>query len=83
MRQSRRMSLVEAVANVAVGFLVALATQLVAFPLFDLKVRLEENLAIGALFTAASIIRSYALRRVFGAIQVRSCGNRPASKTSG
>ena len=51
MKQSRRMSLVEALANVAVGFGVAVATQIAVFPLFGLHASLSENLAIGAIFT--------------------------------
>jgi hypothetical protein len=70
--QSRRMSLIEAITNVAVGFLVALVTQIIVFPLFSLEVSLDEHLAIGGLFTPASIARSYALRRLFEAIRVRS-----------
>ena len=38
MKQSRRMSLVEAIANVGVGFCVALLTQIIVFPLFGLAV---------------------------------------------
>jgi hypothetical protein len=72
MKQSRRMSLVEAVANVGVGFVVALLTQIIVFPLFSLEVSLGENLAIGGLFTLASIARSYTLRRTFEAIRVRN-----------
>jgi hypothetical protein len=71
-KQSRRMSLVEAIANVAVGFAVALLTQIIVFPLFDLEVTIGENLAIGGLFTLASICRSFVLRRVFEAIRFRS-----------
>ena len=63
MKQSRRMSLVEALANVAVGFGVAVATQIAVFPLFGLRASLADNLAIAAVFTVASIARSYALRR--------------------
>ena len=70
-KQSRRMSLVEAVANVGVGFLVALLTQIIVFPLFGLNVSLGENFAIGCLFTIASIARSYVLRRVFEAIRAQ------------
>ena len=69
-KQSRRMSLIEAIANVAVGFLVALLTQIVVFPLFNLEVGLGEHLAISGLFTIASIARSYLLRRLFEAIRV-------------
>ena len=38
MRQSRLMSLVEAVANVVIGLLVAVATQVVVFPILGLQV---------------------------------------------
>jgi len=63
--QSRRMSAVEAVANVVVGFGLAIATQVVVFPLFGLVASIGDNLAIGAIFTVVSIVRSYVLRRVF------------------
>ena len=64
------MSLVEALANVAVGFGVAVVTQVIVFPLFGLRASLPDNLTIGAIFTVASIARSYALRRTFEAIRV-------------
>ena len=82
-RQSRRMSLIEAVANVVLGFLVALLAQIIVFPLFGLEVSLGENLALGGLFTIASIARSYILRRAFETIRVRNCGKRPAVTTTG
>ena len=65
MRQSQRMSLVESLANVVVGYGIAVATQAVAFPLFGLHTSLSDDLAIGCVFTVASVIRSFALRRVF------------------
>lgn len=70
MKQSRTMSLVEAVANVAVGYAVAVATQLIVFPWFGLPADLDDALAIGAIFTGISIVRSYSLRRVFEAVRV-------------
>ena len=63
--QSRTMSLIEALANVLVGYGVAVATQAVVFPLFGLHASLDQNLAIGLIFTIVSLARSYALRRVF------------------
>jgi hypothetical protein len=71
MKQSRLMSLVESLANVLVGYGVAVATQMVVFPLFGLAVTVTENLLIGLVFTAVSIVRSYALRRGFEALRVR------------
>ena len=71
MKQSRLMSMVESLANVLVGYGVAVATQMAVFPLFDLAVTVTENLLIGLIFTAVSIVRSYALRRGFEALRVR------------
>ena len=71
MKQSRLMSLVESLANVLVGYVVAVVTQMAVFPLFGLDVTVTENLLIGLIFTAVSIVRSYALRRGFEALRVR------------
>lgn len=65
MSQSHRMSMVEAVTNTAVGYAVAVATQYAVFPAFGLRVGFVENLGIGLIFTAVSLARSYALRRLF------------------
>jgi hypothetical protein len=65
MRQSRVMSLVEAIANVVVGYVVAVVTQLLVFPMFGLATTFEQNLAIGGIFTTVSLARSYVLRRMF------------------
>jgi hypothetical protein len=72
MKQSRLMSLVESVANVVVGYGVAVVTQLLIFPIFGLHTTLAQNLKMGAIFTVVSIARSFALRRVFEAIRMRS-----------
>ena len=65
MSQSRKMSFVESCANVAIGYGVALLSQLAIFPLFGIKVSLAENLLIGLFFTIISIARSYVVRRLF------------------
>ena len=69
MKQSRLMSLVEAIANVAVGYGVAVVTQILIFPVFGLHTTLAQNLKMGVIFTAVSIARSFALRRVFEALR--------------
>jgi hypothetical protein len=63
--QSRRQSLIEAITNVAVGYALAVLTQIVVFPWFGLQIPLRDNLAIGAMFVMISLLRSYALRRLF------------------
>ena len=70
MKQTRAMSLVEAVVNVIVGYGVAVATQILIFPIFGLHTTLAQNLKLGALFTVASIARSYVLRRLFEEIRM-------------
>ena len=73
--QSRWMSLLEAVANIAVGYGVAVLTQVLVFPLFGLSVSLGENLGIGAVFTIISFVRSFLLRRIFNVFgAARSAG---------
>ena len=63
--QSRRQSLIEAITNVVVGYALAVITQIMVFPWFGLRVSLGDNVAIGALFVMISLLRSYALRRIF------------------
>jgi hypothetical protein len=70
-KQSRTMSLVEAVTNVLVGYGVAVTTQMLVFPLFGLHTTLQENLVIGLIFTIISLVRSYLLRRVFETLRIR------------
>ena len=65
MKQSRAMSLVEAVTNVVVGYGVAVVTQILIFPVFGLNTTLAQNLKMGVIFSFVSIARSFALRRLF------------------
>lgn len=65
MAQSKRGSLIEAVTNTVVGYWLAVATQFAVFPVFGLRVGVVENLGLGLIFTAVSLIRGYALRRLF------------------
>ena len=72
MKQSRAMSLVESIANVVVGYGIAVGSQILIFPAFGLKMTLGQNLTLAGLFTVISICRSFALRRLFERIRVRS-----------
>jgi hypothetical protein len=65
MEQTRLGSLIESVMNILIGYGVALASQILIFPLFDIHVPLSTNLWIGAWFTLISLIRSYVIRRWF------------------
>ncbi len=58
-------SFIESCINVAIGYGVALLSQILVFPLFGIHIPMSSNIAIGAIFTVISIARSYTVRRVF------------------
>ncbi len=70
-KQSRKASLAESLLNVAIGYGIALLSQIVVFPWFGIDVSLSQNIAIGLIFTVISIVRSFVLRRFFEALRVR------------
>ena len=72
MSQSPAMSFFEAIANVVIGYGVAVLTQILIFPMFGLHASLSQNLKLGAAFTVVSILRSFALRRLFETLRVRN-----------
>jgi hypothetical protein len=61
---------IEAIANVAVGYALAVLTQMLVFPIFGLQASLSDNLATGLVFTTISLTRSYVLRRLFEAVRI-------------
>ena len=63
--QPRWLSFMEAVTNIVVGYALAVLTQMIVFPLFGLHASLSENLLIGCFFVGVSLIRSFAIRRLF------------------
>ena len=73
--KSKKMSLIETVLSVLIGYIVALLSQIVVFPLFDIEVSLIDNLLIGLLFTVISIIRGYYVRRLFNWIDFNRTTN--------
>lgn len=66
--QSRWQSLLEATANVVVGFLVALVLQALLYPAFGITTTLATDSTIAVVFTLVSLVRSYAVRRFFEAL---------------
>ena len=63
--QSRRMSALEAFCNVLIGYLVSVIANIIILPLFGYNVTIGDSFAIGFAFTVVSLVRSYALRRMF------------------
>ena len=75
MTQTRKGSLAEAIVNVLIGAVVALASQMIIFPAYGVHVPLSTDLKIMAWFTIISVTRSYCLRRWFNARIHRALGN--------
>lgn len=65
MSQSRLGSALEAGTNVAIGFAINMGANLVVLPAFGYPVTATDAFGIGLVFTAISVLRSYALRRAF------------------
>ena len=66
--QSPVMSLTEAVANVVVGYGVAVVVQIGVFPLFGFWPTIRQNLTLGAVFTGVSLLRSLFATPAFRAL---------------
>jgi len=81
MTQTRLQSLIESIMNIAIGYGVALASQLALFPAFGIHIPLSTNLWIGAWFTLISLVRSYIIRRWFNA-RLQSAARRIAKAAS-
>ena len=69
--QTRTQSLIEAWANVIVGFGINFSANLVILPLFGYTPSLRDNFVIGLLYTVVSLARSYVLRRWFNGLKFR------------
>lgn len=67
--QTRLMSMVETITNVAIGLIVSFLSQVVIFKYYDIHISLAQNLELTLYFTVVSILRSYALRRFFNSIR--------------
>ncbi len=74
--QTRLMSLVESVANVIVGYGVAVVTQILIFPVFGLHTTLAQNLLMGAIF---SLVILDGDGRTFSQLRTERMGNKNAT----
>jgi hypothetical protein len=68
--QTKLGSLVEAWANIAVGFSVNFAANMLLLPLFGFtNLTLGKNFVLGLLYTVISLVRQYVLRRWFNGLK--------------
>lgn len=69
--QTRMMSLVETVTNIAIGLVISLISQIVIFRAYEIHLSIGDNVAITLWFTVISVIRSYTIRRLFNRWRVK------------
>jgi hypothetical protein len=65
--QSKTGSLIESLVNIAIGFTINCAANMLILPLFGYHITLTTNLQLGVIYTGISIARSYCIRRWFNA----------------
>lgn len=63
--QSHKHSLYESLINVSIGYVIAIGSQMVILPLYDIHIPTEQNFTMALMFTLISLVRSYILRRWF------------------
>ena len=67
MSQSKLGSVLEALTHTCIGYVLSLCVQLVIYPLYGATFTFRQNIEIGLIFMAVSIVRGYVIRRWFNA----------------
>lgn len=79
--QSRRQSMIEAWVNIAIGMTINLCANFVLLPLVGATMTISNNLWLGCIYTAVSMLRQYTIRRWFNKgihkLAVRVAGQGP------
>lgn len=71
MKQTRIMSFVESIINIAIGFGISVGAQAIFLPMLGLQISLGQNLSFAVIMTVISIARQFILRRLFEALHIR------------
>ena len=63
--QTKKQSFIESLTSTTIGVIIGIVLNLTILPIFGYPVSLSDSLWISVIFTAVSVIRSYAVRRIF------------------
>jgi hypothetical protein len=63
--QTKSMSMIEAITNTLVGFVMSILLQLMMTSALSIQMSLDQNLIMSLVFTVASVARGYLVRRMF------------------
>jgi hypothetical protein len=79
--QTRLSSFIEAWINVAIGFAINFAANMLILPLIGFHITAGQNLFIGLLYTIISVVRSYTIRRWFNS-RIRAAAEKMAARAA-
>jgi len=65
MKQSKKNSIIETIAQTLIGLITSILIQLILYPLLNIPVSFNQNLIITLVFFIVSILRGYVVRRFF------------------
>ena len=57
--------MIESLTSTTIGIIIGIVLNVTILPIFGYPVSLSDSLWISVIFTAVSVIRSYAVRRIF------------------
>ena len=63
--QSKKQSLIESLTSTMIGIIIGIVLNLTILPIFGYPVSVVDSLWISLIFTVISVVRSYAVRRIF------------------
>ena len=63
-------SMIESLTSTTIGIIIGIVLNLTILPIFGYPVSVVDSLWISLIFTAVSVIRSYAVRRIFNSKEV-------------
>lgn len=69
--QSKKHSIIESLTNTFAGMTVSFLIQILIYPIMGIPVKLHQNIIITIVFTVASILRGYIIRRLFTKLIVK------------
>jgi len=72
--QSQRMSMLETVVSVVIGYVLTVLMQYFLYPLFGITVPVNEALLISIVIVVIAFAKNFAVRRIFNALHVGGVG---------
>ncbi len=67
----KKQAFIEAIVNTAFGFIVSMFLSYYMLPFFGLHKSIETSFEVVFVFTIASVLRNYLVRRIFQVIKVK------------